>query len=562
MKSIHYFINSFLKVTLIICVLSLLFSACKKKDKDLTPTVNNIYQDAFAFRGENPIITDVKIIEDGTEYIVRAFSGHVIVYFEKEISLERAKQIISNLGGEIIEQIPSIQYYLVKVPDGKESDFISNIYSNSARYAFPNTVLSISQYVIIDNYSAGSNHGVNVESIINGCRQESSDINRFNVGYVDSDGSNYIDFDETINDITSLMVGKSLTDGTPVPAKSPILINLSMGPSIIKNNQELCYDDNRVTPEERISYIRNWQDAIYRIIARIDVLNKINKEFQKDFVITLAAGNERLPDFYKQIIEPMFIPNHKGIVLTQDEQKILKNNIVIVTAIDSKDPSYTNNSSNADPVVAVDISGLPYTGTSFAAPQALCYIGEIMDLEKENGTKLTAVEALAAVKEAVKKNPQGEFVFDEALATAKGEYLAGTGDIKITLTWNNKVDLDLHVIDPNGEEISFENEQSASGGKLDMDNTDGYGPENIFWENGKAIKGTYRVYVHFYDHGESSSNSSSYIVKVKYLGLTQTFNGTVNYDQTVPVCSFADGKFFKSANESFVVKTQSKKAVR
>jgi hypothetical protein len=147
----------------------------------------------------------------------------------------------------------------------------------------------------------------------------------------------------------------------------------------------------------------------------------------------------------------------------------------------------------------------------------------------------------------------------QQLAEIKAEYLGGTGDIKITLTWNNKVDLDLHVIDPNSEEISFENEQSASGGKLDMDNTEGYGPENIFWENGKAIKGTYKVYVHFYDYGESSSNSSSYSVRVKYLGITQTFNGTVTYDKTVHVCSFADGKFFKSANENFVVKLQTKK---
>jgi hypothetical protein len=384
-----------------------------KKNKNGNSTINtiDIYQDAFVYRGEKPAITDVTIIEDGTEYLVKAFSGQVIVYFEEGVGLASAKQIINNLNGEIIEQIPSLQYYLVKVIDGKENDFVSNIYSQGARYAFPNILLSNCSVAVIDDFSTGNNHGNNVKSAINNCGSSATKIDDFDIGFIGSDGDNYVDPVKAYNYITSLMVGKSI-DGTPLNSvKEPILINLSFGPIEISST---------ATEQERITYIRKWQDMIAKIIIRI---NKLDKSFQKNYVITMAAGNSQLQDFYKQIIEPMFESNYKGRILSKSEQEILKNNLLIVTAIDDRYPPYSNKSSNGDPVAAVDISktSLP-NGTSFAAPTALCYISQIMELKKNNGNNLTPVEALAAVKKAVKNNAQGEFVLDEALSVAGDMY--------------------------------------------------------------------------------------------------------------------------------------------
>jgi hypothetical protein len=57
------------------------------------------------------------------------------------------------------------------------------------------------------------------------------------------------------------------------------------------------------------------------------------------------------------------------------------------------------------------------------------------------------------------------------------------GDPQFTLIWDNDVDLDLHVIEPGGKEIYWEDPKGAKGlgGELDVDNTKGFGPENIYW---------------------------------------------------------------------------------
>ena len=69
------------------------------------------------------------------------------------------------------------------------------------------------------------------------------------------------------------------------------------------------------------------------------------------------------------------------------------------------------------------------------------------------------------------------------------------GDPQFTLIWDNDVDLDLHVIEPGGKEIYWEEPKGkvGLGGELDVDNTKGFGPENVYWlkedENGKEAPG-------------------------------------------------------------------------
>ncbi len=89
---------------------------------------------------------------------------------------------------------------------------------------------------------------------------------------------------------------------------------------------------------------------------------------------------------------------------------------------------------------------------------------------------------------------------DTSTATTEGPVL-GTGDVQVTLRWSGGSDVDLHVIDPSGEEISFSSPTSSSGGQLDVDCIPGStcadsGPhvENIFWPTGTAPSGSYSAF--------------------------------------------------------------------
>lgn len=81
---------------------------------------------------------------------------------------------------------------------------------------------------------------------------------------------------------------------------------------------------------------------------------------------------------------------------------------------------------------------------------------------------------------------------------------SGTGDVKVTLSFDQATDLDLLVLEPDGTQIDFDAPMSPSGGTLDLDSNpqcviDGTNIENIFWPTGSAPEGEYIVVVGYYE---------------------------------------------------------------
>jgi hypothetical protein len=114
----------------------------------------------------------------------------------------------------------------------------------------------------------------------------------------------------------------------------------------------------------------------------------------------------------------------------------------------------------------------------------------------------------------------------------------GSGDIQISVSWTDSADVDLHVIDPNGEEIYFGHKNAASGGVLDLDanaacgrNTfnDGTPPafvsnENVVWPTGLAIPGTYKVILDYWS--DCGVARTDWVVTVQRVGAQpQIFTG-------------------------------------
>ncbi len=72
--------------------------------------------------------------------------------------------------------------------------------------------------------------------------------------------------------------------------------------------------------------------------------------------------------------------------------------------------------------------------------------------------------------------------------------------LRITLAWETDAnDVDLHVVDPDGEECYYGHKQTADGLELYEDITQGLGPEVIRTENLK--KGTYHIGVNYFSAG-------------------------------------------------------------
>lgn len=68
------------------------------------------------------------------------------------------------------------------------------------------------------------------------------------------------------------------------------------------------------------------------------------------------------------------------------------------------------------------------------------------------------------------------------------------GGLQVSLSWNTISDMDLHLIEPNGTHVYHRNMVGASA-RLDFDDRDGFGPENITVPEDFKQSGVYRIYI-------------------------------------------------------------------
>jgi hypothetical protein len=105
----------------------------------------------------------------------------------------------------------------------------------------------------------------------------------------------------------------------------------------------------------------------------------------------------------------------------------------------------------------------------------------------------------------------------------------GTGDLQVSVSWDADSDVDLHVVDPVGDEVYYGATLIASGGELDLDSNaacliDGVNNENITWA--AAPEGTYTVRVDYYLGCQV--DRTSYVVTLQRVDHgADTFSGTL-----------------------------------
>ena len=84
-------------------------------------------------------------------------------------------------------------------------------------------------------------------------------------------------------------------------------------------------------------------------------------------------------------------------------------------------------------------------------------------------------------------------------------------DIRIIMNWNlMDVDLDLHVIEPTGEECYYAHKTTEAGASFSKDFTQGYGPEQYLIRN--AVKGKYQIKTNYFGESELTENGPATVM--------------------------------------------------
>ncbi|WP_309717349.1 VIT domain-containing protein [Armatimonas sp.] len=105
------------------------------------------------------------------------------------------------------------------------------------------------------------------------------------------------------------------------------------------------------------------------------------------------------------------------------------------------------------------------------------------------------VIALTEANAIIAKYPLARHRFDRRLLTNQA------CDVRIVMTWDSdSSDMDLHVIEPTGEECFYSYNLTQVGGKLSKDFTSGYGPEDYMIR--RAVPGVYKIQTNYYGSGE------------------------------------------------------------
>ncbi|HWA58159.1 MAG TPA: hypothetical protein VG692_12940 [Gemmatimonadales bacterium] len=155
------------------------------------------------------------------------------------------------------------------------------------------------------------------------------------------------------------------------------------------------------------------------------------------------------------------------------------------------------------------------------------------------------------------------FAYAVADAQGVGQYArqamrflqVGTGDIQVSVAWDDSADVDLHVVDPNGEHIYFGHRDAASGGTLDLDANAACGRnvppgggdpifvsnENVVWPTGKAIPGQYVVFLHYWS--ACGTPQTNWVATIQRTGaqpqiVSGSFVGSASAVDTVSVFTY------------------------
>lgn len=388
---------------MLLAFLTIGYASCDKDNNG-----NNTNDEIIEYQGEYPAPENIEYAEDGVTYEIEAIPGQIII--SADVDYNTVVNAVKANGGTIIQQYPQYGDYLVEVVIGSENAYLTamnklNITADLNIVEYPKEKYD---YFVFDDFIDvnGIQHGKKVSSILSDC-QTASVINEVNL------------YTSRIPNWVPLFGGVALNLGRfkfgNLLSQNQVLVNWSNG---YGNNDD---DWQSMTEEQKQNFTKGWKMSVKLILDKIIWLKRMSPGI--DIVFAQAAGNEKCPEMAQMINDLKSNPKYKTI---------LEENMIFV----SDYSAFANTSTEYGDFCYIKEHAYynPEGGTtSFAAPQALCYINQVIKgTIGEDGKNITAVQALAAVKAAIRQNSNGELDLDEALEMAGNMYSPMSHEIIVT----------------------------------------------------------------------------------------------------------------------------------
>jgi len=89
-------------------------------------------------------------------------------------------------------------------------------------------------------------------------------------------------------------------------------------------------------------------------------------------------------------------------------------------------------------------------------------------------------------------------------------------DVRIALCWDaDNTDVDLHVVEPSGEEAFYSHNRTTIGGLVSRDFTQGYGPEEYLVR--RAQPGTYKIFAHYFGSHQQTVTGAATVTATVFI---------------------------------------------
>ncbi len=308
-----------------------------------------------------------------------------------------------------------------------------------------------------------------------------------------------------------------------------------------------------LTLNESVSRIRN--TAIGTLLVDLSEGTLSLEDAVKSFEVKVAPSNYKRPT---ALVTKAMIENARKAIADLGLESALSRRYAVLTDITANNILYANRDARQgmkgdvfdDLAAQVPITSMPKKVLDKVEDVPIDrFISEILprvstiELMVENRHEANLVSLVAPVDATAKRlfkwdngfswSYNGE-VADSIKERVKRAGGSITGDLCCRLAWNYSDDLDFHMIEPNGFEISFLNRRKASpsGGVLDLDANGADGQradpaENIVYANrAKMQEGEYKLFVHNYSR---RSVGTGFEAEIEFGGQTHH----IAYDRVV-----------------------------